>query len=871
MTKHKLTSELNGKHTNYIQPFIHVKHTDTYEQLKTRFQRLSDMGIYSLILQYESNMRQMNKFDDKWWGLLERVSAVCSELGMTYWMQDAAPFPTGAANGLFEDEEHKDKSKIYIIERHTNLKGPIKDASILVENFFNMIQGDITIELFNMVSDDELLYVIALQRQDDGTYDIDTAIDLTAQVKDGLLQFDLPEGDWRLSLLFRTRKGGRKHYMNLLDAESVGVQIDAVHKPHYENLKEELGKTWNGFFYDEPEIGNAKGYDFFCLPGSTVNNHPISLPWSDQTPELLESCFGSGFSSYLPCLWYDCGEITGIVRYNYMDIITRQVSKNYNGQVYEYCRDRGIKYIGHVLEDENSHARLGCGPGHFFRTEKHQDMAGIDIVSAQIIPGMDIDGISWYGCTEGDGEFYHYGLAKLASSEGHINPEKEGKSICEYMALYGSVATPKFVKFITDHLFVNGINNLIPTGIEVFDVDEAKLLFDYSNRVCRLMNDSEHVAPVAVLYHAEAEWAGDYQPFHKPAKVLATNQIDYDVIPCDCLTESEFYKSGVEDGKLKINKEYYQALVIPYCERIPKAIVEFIVGARGKGLPVYFVDVLPSGYCEELGEFDVGIGSCKVVELDELASALRDDDIYDIEVSSHEHFLRYNHFVKDGMHVYMLHNEEPSRDIETTVSFPTDLPVRVYNAMDNTLEIADVTYEDGKANIQVKLGQYESAFYVFSGEFAMESNETIEKNVDLTDLRVVVYPDSEHEHEVELDELCDLGTPDLYPRYGGKLIYKATFNIADEMPTTLDLGRVCDSAEVTLNRQNLGCRISSPYRFDISKAVKKGRNELIVEVATNPARAGVNDVRQKMLISVSAATFTALEPVGMLGPITVQF
>lgn len=865
----QLTSDLDGKRTNYIYPFVHVSSRDTHETLQAKFKKLKDMGIYSLILQYESGLTQAAEFDEEWWSLLRRVSDVCSDLDMTYWMQDAAPFPTGSANGWFEKEEYRDKSKIYIAERHTNLRGPINDATILVENFYNMVQGDVT-QLFNRLSGDEFLYAVALRRAPDGTFDINTYIDLTTFEKDGIIQFDLPEGDWRVFLYFKTDHGGRKNYMNLLDAESVGVHIEAVHKPHLENLKDELGKTWSGFFYDEPEVGNTPGYNFKCLPGTTVNDAPISLPWSRQMPELLEACFGNDFTKYLPALWYDCGEITGVVRYNYMNIITELIEVNYNGQVYQFCIDNGIQYIGHVLEDENSHARLGCGPGHFFRIQKHQDMAGVDIVSAQLIPGMDIVGTSWYGCADGDGEFYHYGLAKLASSEGHINPNKNGKSVCELIAAYGNIATPKYVKFMIDHLLVNGVNHLIPTGIESFDTEQGRLLFDYSNRMCRMMEGSVHVAPVAVLYHAESEWAGEYQYFHKPAKVLATDQIDYDVIPCDALVEKDFYKNRVEDGRLMINKETYGALVIPYSERIPKSVAQFAIDARSKGLPVYFVDELPSGYCEELGDIDKRIRSCRTVKLDDLADTLRKDGIYDIEISTNEHFLRYNHFVKDNMHVYMFHNEEPSKSIETTVTFPLDLPVRIYNAMDNRFELAGVVYECGKAKINMSLGQYESIVYVFCKEFTPESYAPIIKEVDLSNLKVVLYPGSDQEIEITLDGLRDLGVAGLYPRYSGKLVYKAKFNVEGDIHGELDLGRICDSAVVFLNQKKLGCRMSSPYRYDIAGAVREGENELMVEVETNPAR-GIADFRQKLLAPVSASTYSVMEPVGMLGSIRLRY
>ena len=52
---------------------------------------------------------------------------------------------------------------------------------------------------------------------------------------------------------------------------------------------------------------------------------------------------------------------------------------------------------------------------------------------------------------------------------------------------------------------------------------------EYANRICHLLNNGIHVAPAAILYHAEAEWSGEYMYFQKPAKVLAQNAIDYDI------------------------------------------------------------------------------------------------------------------------------------------------------------------------------------------------------------------------------------------------------------------------------------------------------------------------------------------------------
>ena len=55
----------------------------------------------------------------------------------------------------------------------------------------------------------------------------------------------------------------------------------------------------------------------------------------------------------------------------------------------------------------------------------------------------------------------------------------------------------------------------------------------YAQKLCALLSGGRHVAPAAVLYHAEAEWAGDAMGFEPIVRVLAEDQLDANVIPLD--------------------------------------------------------------------------------------------------------------------------------------------------------------------------------------------------------------------------------------------------------------------------------------------------------------------------------------------------
>ena len=70
-----------------------------------------------------------------------------------------------------------------------------------------------------------------------------------------------------------------------------------------------------------------------------------------------------------------------------MDAVTRLVRQNFSRQIGGWCRAHGVRYIGHVIEDGNAHARTGSSLGHYFRGLDGQDMAGIDDIGGQAAPG----------------------------------------------------------------------------------------------------------------------------------------------------------------------------------------------------------------------------------------------------------------------------------------------------------------------------------------------------------------------------------------------------------------------------------------------------------------------------------------------------
>jgi len=693
------------------------------------------------------------------------------------------------------------------------------------------------------------------------SFDGDSAIDLSAglDTADGTLTLDLPEGYWRVFLLLESRNGGRDAYMNLLDPESIRIEIDAVHEVHYQQMKDELGKTWEGFFYDEPEVGNAKNYDFDNLPGRSLG----AMPWSREMPALMAQRLGEDWMLHLPELWYDCGPHSHVTRFHFMDLVTRLIAENYNGQVQAWCRERNIRYIGHVLEDEGSHARLGCGPGHFFRFQKHQDMAGIDVIGGQLMPGMNIKGTGWYSASEGDGTFYHYGIAKLPSSEAYLNPDKQGQSFCEINAVYNNVSNPKLYKYLLDHLLVDGVNNLVPVFTDVVDPDEGKLLFDYVNRLCSLMHKAVHVAPVALLYHAEAEWTGAAQPFHVPGKVLAQHQLDYTVTPGDVFVDTDFYHTRMENGLLKVNTEAFRAVVVPACDYIRADVLNALLTAQKAGLQLIFVDRAPMGYCESLQSINWQETTPAVVPLAQLGSAL--DELAELRCGVFTPDLKYIHLKKENLEYYFLMNTAYQASIETAVRLPQQCEVMQYDAMCDAMRPVCCRAVENGMELQVTLGQWESILYVLDPSQPMGENTVPGTWTDADCGPWQLSFEGEHA-PVRLNALSDVSRLPGLRRYTQPIRYETVWTVTGPLPTQLSLGRVGDSARVTLNGKALGLRIAEPYVFDLGDAVCAGANELIIEVLPAQGRR-VNAGGGSIFDALGAATYMTMQPTGLLGPV----
>lgn len=268
------------------------QHGEDEEILREEIRQMKENGIGGFIVESRPHPDFLG---EHWWKDMDAVIDEASKRNMKVWFFDDYAFPSGYSAGKIRDK-HPEYLKIYVDERHIDAVGPQRGSSFIIEAWLE--------------PEESLIAVIAAKRVDGiDVIDGGSLMDVTGQVEDGILYWDVPEGDWRVFILVSTRNGGEtgtRNYLNPIEPEPVRAFIEYVYEEHYRRYKEEFGKTIAGFFSDEARFGNASTYEGALGYEKTIvgtSRNKMVLPYSTRLLGRLEKEWNGDFRRYLPCLW----------------------------------------------------------------------------------------------------------------------------------------------------------------------------------------------------------------------------------------------------------------------------------------------------------------------------------------------------------------------------------------------------------------------------------------------------------------------------------------------------------------------------------------------------------------------------------------
>lgn len=872
----KMKRILNGEYGNHLMPFF-WQHGEDEATLREYMKVIRESGCRAVCVESRPHP---DFCGETWWSDMDIILDEARNRGMKVWILDDSHFPTGFANGALKnapEELHRQSICTAQLDLCSGT-GENPDAKTTEIDVYEMFPPQFHPNQLEQ-------YILPATLRDAPHFEDDQILAVTAvnQETGERVFLDLPEpgeklvwknreGDWRLWVSGLSRNfGPHREYINMLDEESCRLLIDAVYEPHWEHYQADFGKTIAGFFSDEPELGNGHIFDNEGRLGKDQD-----LPFSRTMTEELKKRLGDHWANEMYLLWDNDSDKkkTARVRYAYMDAVTKRVREAFSRQIGTWCREHGVKYIGHIIEDNNAHARTGVSLGHYFRGLDGQDMAGIDDIGGQVYPqGEDGPYTGTMGLPR-DGEFYHYMLGNLAASAAAIEPGKHGDSMCEIFGNYGWAEGVQLEKYLADHFMVRGINHFVPHAFSPAPFPDPDCpphfyahghnpqyrhfgaLMEYMNRVSECISGGHRAVSAAILYHGEAEWSGQAMLSQKPARKLAEAQIEYDCIPADVFAEKERYRTKL--GKtLQVNTQEYRVLIVPHAQFVT---AEFALAAgelQKNGFPVLFLDGLPEGICNpgecaKAGSLETqmteevlmkGLQDCTVLSLEELTSYIRGIRTDDAVFTPENSYLRAMHYQGETELWYFVN--EAAKRYEGTVCIPDADALYGYDAWENQvfpIEAEHIQAENGGAYLKIPV--------------VLEPGKSLILVLDTADEALLQEPVLAAGEKTRLSEwkrsICDateypcfaeeknVALPDHLaeeqPSFSGFVRYESTFTVEEAEQVVLEVTDAKEGMEVFVNGKSAGIQIVPPYRYDLTELADIGENALVIEVATTLER-----------------------------------
>ena len=719
-------------------------------------------------------------------------------------------------------------------------------------------------------------------------------IDLTSNMDtSGRLTWNVPPGNWTI-MRFGYSLTGAKNRPAV--PSGLGYEADKMSRKHIESyltgytepLKKALGNLY----------GNSLQYVMLDSWEAGIQN------WTDEMLAEFEKRRGYDAKWLLPALAghvMGSADISDRFLWDFRRTLVDLIAENHYGAIADYLHRQGIKTYGEAggvslesIEDALLNKKFMDIPmGEFWVKDLHPSSM-------------------------------YYQDVRGAASAGHIY----GKNIIAAESFTGgNYESPFTLKKISDYWFTQGINRLVfhTSAHQPLDTKPGNTMvgthfnrnitwaelatpfITYLSRNAYLLQKGHYVADIAYLLNEGAPstmpfWGAGMQPGCPVG-------YSFDYMNADAL--NHLGTSDTSGKMLLAGNMRYSVLVLPPNNEMTLPVLKKIKELVNNGLTLVGPKPLHTpgltGYpaaeqeltdiASELWSDLDGVsrtrhkyGKGNVIwglPMDAVMALARVSP--DVENSQPlDGSLSWIHRADGGTDIYFLANRsDQPQDVEARFRISGREPVLWY-ADNGRSEKVSYRMQDGKTIIPLHFEMNESLFVIFDKtttvtSFSFPRHEY--KNIfRLPGGWDITFPErSGAPSKLHLDSLSAwTASADTGVKYfSGTAVYAKTFDMAKEYPAAgqpayLDLGRVGDIAEVMLNGVIIDTLWKAPYRADISKALRKGKNVLQVKVTNEWTNRLIGDREapaDKKILSSYTNPFGGqyrLAESGLLGPVIIQ-
>jgi hypothetical protein len=675
-------------------------------------------------------------------------------------------------------------------------------------------------------------------------------IDLTGKVdKDGKLNWTAPDGNWILYALFQGWHG------KMVERAGPGGEGDVIDHFSGEALTRYLS------YFDKA----FKGYNIQSLRGYFNDSYEVddAIGQSNWTPNFFEEFKtrrGYDLRNNLPALFgKDSAQKNSGVLCDYRETISELLLENFTK-----------KWAGWAHKQ-----------GKIIRNQAHGSPANIlDLYAATDIPE-----------TEG----HEVLELKFASSAANVTGKKLISSESATWLNEHFLSSLSDVKLSIDKYFLGGVNHIFYHGTCFSPQNEpwpgwlfyAAVEFTPANSFWNdfpaLNNYIAHVQsflqnskpdndillyfPIFdpfsktgsnMLVHFNGLRNIDKMPFTQTARRMLDKGYAFDFISDKQLTDVKNADKSLQTGGVN-----YQTIVIPDCNYIPLETFQKILDLAQNGATVIFINKLPGNVAgwfnldirrqtfdkikNNLVFDNTNISGQKMAVFGKGLVLLGDsiDELLSFAKVRRESMvdkgLQYTRRKNDNVTIYFIANHS-ERAIDEWITLQVNCKsAAIYNPMNVKLGMAKFQFNEGKTQVYVQLAPGESNI--------IETYDSEVKGQRYSYYKIAGVPSKIEgtwtvkfiEGGTELPQNFEISALKSWTDFGGEAVRnfsgtaEYTINFAKPSLTSdlflLDLGRVCESARVSLNGKEICTLIGPTYQIYLENTLLKEQNTLVVKVS----------------------------------------
>lgn len=433
--------------------------------------------------------------------------------------------------------------------------------------------------------------------------------------------------------------------------------------------------------------------------------------------------------------------------------------------------------------------------------------------------------------------------------------------------------TPERLKRLADTEFASGVNRIFVHESSHQPLDDcrpgvglikygqwfcrhetwaemAKAWTDYLSRTSYMLSRGGNVADVLVYYGEDTNITARYGRDVFPIP----HGLNYDFV-----NPRGLFDLKVEDGRVVAPSGASYNLLCLDCEGLPQSEE---VAAR-------------------LGQLKAaGANICSLASLREKTSAF----LPDVEAPS---AIRFVHRTADDLDIYWLNNPTGEK-LECTVTLRAcGRRPMLWNPVDGSIESVSYSVKGGRTEVKLHFNADDAYFIVLGPEKAKRSFTAAAKpscdkvgaELEQWTLEFPATATNPSGRTLSVDNLKDYASFEFedVKYFSGTCLYTTSFNL-DKVPSRacLDLGKVCDLCQISVNGRDLGIVWRAPFALDVTSALRRGRNDVEIKVVNSWVNRLIGDA-QPSCPKVSTYTTmpfykasSPLESAGLIGPVKLN-